>query len=574
LKDGTKGTLLTNGNVIDDSGTVIGKQNDIKTTTTNTGDSKTSTTKPADSTTPQGGLGALLPLLLALLAMNRGGGGGGGGQNAVIPALTATQRQTPYAQQQRAPGYRPGQGGITYFDQTQYAPKMASGGIVTLSEGGQTATVNEGDAAAQTGNYTITKNSVKSGRIATELDQRGQPSKFVYYSPEGKRLRTSTFSVPELLKNAQKYGIDLRDTLGVAAGLEKAGVGYKPGELYKGTGSDHGIDFRDLLSGGFGTSYNWADDPYAAQKGPSAVRRLAENKRLAEYLKLARSDLTSSSGVNPIDPSSLAQLGIKDDLYSYAVQTPGGPVSWYSDPVRAAAEAKRLGGELVDISNRPVVQMGNRNALDMIEDQLGMQAGSGTYSLPTDSFHNFQTTNPYVAPVKRPVRQSLAPDPMSASRGSIDRDVESDVRNLLTEATVNNAASNSQTTSGVTPYTQIQQAEGYRPGQGGITYFNPMRYAPKMAAGGGIARLLKGPGDGVSDSIPAMIGGEGMAGGGQPAKLARGEYVIDARTVAALGNGSTDAGAERLDKMRKDILRDDRKAGVGKDSKAYRHLLA
>ena len=543
-------------------------------TTTKTGDSKTSTTKPDNSATPQGGLGALLPLLLALLAMNRGGGGGGGGQNAVIPALTATQRQTPYAQQQRAPGYRPGQGGITYFDQTQYAPKMASGGIVTLSEGGQTATVNEGDAAEQTGNYTITKNSVKSGRIATELDQRGQPSKFVYYSPEGKRLRTSTFSVPELLKNAQKYGIDLRDTLGVAAGLEKAGVGYKPGELYKGTGSDHGIDFRDLLSGGFGTSYNWADDPYAAQKGPSAVRRLAENKKLAEYLKLARSDLTSSSGVNPIDLSSLAQLGIKDNLYSHAVQTPGGAVSWYSDPVRAAAEAKRLGGNLVDISNRPVVQMGNRNALDMIEDQLGMQAGSGTYSLPTDSFHNFQTTNPYVAPVKRPVRQSLAPDPMSASRGSIDRDVESDVRNLIAETTANNAVSRPQTVSGVTPYTQTQQAAGYRPGQGGITYLDPMRYAPKMAAGGGIARLLKGPGDGVSDSIPAMIGGEGMAGGGQPAKLARGEYVIDARTVAALGNGSTDAGAERLDKMRKDILRDDRKAGVGKDSKAYRHLLA
>jgi hypothetical protein len=124
-----------------------------------------------------------------------------------------------------------------------------------------------------------------------------------------------------------------------------------------------------------------------------------------------------------------------------------------------------------------------------------------------------------------------------------------------------------------TPYTQQQRAPGYRPGQGGITYFDQTQYTPKMAAGGGISRLLKGPGDGVSDSIPAVIG-QGMAKGGQPAKLARGEYVIDARTVAALGNGSTDAGAERLDKMRKNILRDDRKAGVGKDSKAYRHLLA
>jgi hypothetical protein len=123
-----------------------------------------------------------------------------------------------------------------------------------------------------------------------------------------------------------------------------------------------------------------------------------------------------------------------------------------------------------------------------------------------------------------------------------------------------------------TPYAQQQRAPGYRPGQGGVTYFDQTQYAPKMAAGG-IARLLKGPGDGVSDSIPAVID-EGMAGGGQPAKVARGEYIIDARTVAALGNGSTDAGAERLDKMRQNILRDDRKAGVGKDSKAYRHLLA
>ena len=127
-----------------------------------------------------------------------------------------------------------------------------------------------------------------------------------------------------------------------------------------------------------------------------------------------------------------------------------------------------------------------------------------------------------------------------------------------------------------TPYTAIQQAPGYRPGQGGITYFNPVQYAPRMAAGGiadlSRGRLLEGPGDGVSDSIPATI--DGMAGGGQPARLARGEYVIDARTVAALGNGSTDAGAERLDEMRRKILADDRKAGVGKDSKAYRHLKA
>jgi hypothetical protein len=68
-------------------------------------------------------------------------------------------------------------------------------------------------------------------------------------------------------------------------------------------------------------------------------------------------------------------------------------------------------------------------------------------------------------------------------------------------------------------------------------------------AGGGIShlgdysdggRLLKGPGDGVSDSIPAMIGRK------QPARLADGEFVVPARIVSELGNGSTEAGARKL----------------------------
>jgi hypothetical protein len=115
-----------------------------------------------------------------------------------------------------------------------------------------------------------------------------------------------------------------------------------------------------------------------------------------------------------------------------------------------------------------------------------------------------------------------------------------------------------------------------RPGSGGVTYFSPMTYTPTVvqaaptgdvvpknaaqflpevkAAGGGMmsggistlggysdgGRLLKGPGDGVSDSIPATIGGK------QPARLADGEFVIPARIVSEIGNGSTEAGAKKL----------------------------
>jgi hypothetical protein len=56
-------------------------------------------------------------------------------------------------------------------------------------------------------------------------------------------------------------------------------------------------------------------------------------------------------------------------------------------------------------------------------------------------------------------------------------------------------------------------------------------------------RLLKGPGDGMSDNIPAQIGRK------QPARLADGEFVVPADVVSHLGNGSTDAGAKQLYKM-------------------------
>lgn len=63
---------------------------------------------------------------------------------------------------------------------------------------------------------------------------------------------------------------------------------------------------------------------------------------------------------------------------------------------------------------------------------------------------------------------------------------------------------------------------------------------PTYAAGG---KLLRGPGDGMSDSIPAVIGGT------QRAALADGEFVMPADVVAHLGNGSTTAGAGRLYEM-------------------------
>ena len=80
---------------------------------------------------------------------------------------------------------------------------------------------------------------------------------------------------------------------------------------------------------------------------------------------------------------------------------------------------------------------------------------------------------------------------------------------------------------------------------------------PEYAAGG---KLLDGPGDGVSDSIPAVIKGPKP----QRAALADGEFVIPARIVSELGNGSTKAGAKRLYAMM-DRVQNARRKTTGKD---------
>jgi hypothetical protein len=142
---------------------------------------------------------------------------------------------------------------------------------------------------------------------------------------------------------------------------------------------------------------------------------------------------------------------------------------------------------------------------------------------------------------------------------------------------------------GSSPYHLVPEAQQQAPSvvskiSGGIM-------APYMPAGqenmasGGMAgggynlggysdggRLLRGPGDGVSDSIPASIGDR------QPARLADGEFVVPARIVSEIGNGSTEAGARKLYAMMERVQRARRKTvgknQVAKNTKAERLLPA
>ena len=137
--------------------------------------------------------------------------------------------------------------------------------------------------------------------------------------------------------------------------------------------------------------------------------------------------------------------------------------------------------------------------------------------------------------------------------------------------------------------TGIKQADGTFLGSNGKKYDKdgkPMAAAGGMMgyAVGGLGslgslggysdggQLLRGPGNGVSDDIPAVIGDK------QPARLADGEFVVPARIVSELGNGSTDAGARSLYKMM-DRIQHNRRKSIGKgkvaaDSRSEQYLPA
>ena len=97
------------------------------------------------------------------------------------------------------------------------------------------------------------------------------------------------------------------------------------------------------------------------------------------------------------------------------------------------------------------------------------------------------------------------------------------------------------------------EAEIVKAANGGAMV-NPMSNLQQIAMNKNMQQPFEGrvmgQGDGMSDEIPFSIEGE------QPALLSRDEYVVPADVVAALGNGSSNAGADKLDGFLTDVRKD------------------
>jgi hypothetical protein len=157
----------------------------------------------------------------------------------------------------------------------------------------------------------------------------------------------------------------------------------------------------------------------------------------------------------------------------------------------------------------------------------------------------------YAVPTQRPVSSEMVMDAPAYEKSSPMLMAEGGIAGMLEAAKA----------QGLTPeaYQQI-----YGRGNAIIEMQKRLKEGKAMASGGISSlgsysdggRMLKGPGDGMSDSIPGVIANK------QPARLADGEFVVPADVVSHLGNGSTDAGAKQLYSMMDKV----RKARTGKKS--------
>jgi hypothetical protein len=157
--------------------------------------------------------------------------------------------------------------------------------------------------------------------------------------------------------------------------------------------------------------------------------------------------------------------------------------------------------------------------------------GNVTYGMSLNEIKKYLTTNPLSGQALYDWAKSndASAQDIADATGRKLSDVYAEFRDAAKKATA------AKTTAAADTSTETPFAVG---GMTGYAVGGGLGSLGSYSDGG---RLLKGPGDGVSDSIPATIGAKN-----QPARLADGEFVVPARIVSELGNGSTEAGAKKL----------------------------
>ena len=317
---------------------------------------------------------------------------------------------------------------------------------------------------------------------------------------------------------------------------------------------------------------NWATPTQTANMFRQTFGRAPTADELKQY-----------SGMNMTPDNLLAEMK-KSDMYGQrltgqmsGVGTPG----FTTDAQGRQRLAGALGAPETATSRLGLGQFyGDMN--DALRSQMAA-AGRGMQFSAPGAQTNLSALDQYYAPAGTNIAQGSAEQAQLASLLA-SQNVANQAAMYGIGPTVARAGAQGMSAPRFTSSGNIYSAGFYSPQYGSATPPTAPLTAPNMGlppapqqsqvsfamAQGGIAdlggysdggRLLKGPGDGVSDSIPASIGDR------RPARLADGEFVIPARIVSELGNGSTEAGARQLYAMM-DRVQKRRSKTVGKDKVA------
>jgi hypothetical protein len=220
-----------------------------------------------------------------------------------------------------------------------------------------------------------------------------------------------------------------------------------------------------------------------------------------------------------------------------AVQEPS-MIEKYAMPAILAAGA--LGGGEYEPGPPPPLPEGWDEPLPLY--QMGQYYTYGQAGAPQSGQHLFMDPQPFAGVPSDPTTPTPGAGADVQSMIAAGQPIPANLVGLqgTTALTQAGYTQDPNTGSWMPPQTQGLAARGGYQRGGEFDYWSQNAdvpaAAPSVAASG---RYVKGAGTGRSDDIPA--------------RLSDGEYVIDAESVALLGDGSGDAGARRLDEMRQNL---------------------
>ena len=284
--------------------------------------------------------------------------------------------------------------------------------------------------------------------------------------------------------------------------------------------------------------------PLVSGGGSAVIPEIANTPTLANHLAQASGNLSSvGPTITPIEYASRnAQMG-------------AGLSNVFDSPSSAFNFAKGNIGNIASVAAPMVMSsLGTQNTLPVGTGSTGPQKFANYAMKPMEyDPRTGKYSNPTYSPVN--YSTSYSPNMAYAAGGGSMQDIQANAQPVMPP---------NQMIGGSAP-NENQFYPGANIARGGASQspsatdviggydqkLDQYTGEPVRMAGGGLAsldtyaaggRLLQGPGDGMSDSIPAVIGGAKP----QRAALAQGEFVVPADVVSHLGNGSTDAGSKRL----------------------------